>query len=170
MIESKNIVLIGMPASGKSTIGVLLAKELSRWFIDTDVCIQYMEGKPLQEIIDTDGLEYFRKVEEEHILKIDASNAVIATGGSVVYSDAAMKKLASDSVIVHLDLPLEQVRERLTNLSSRGVVMGKHQTLENLYAQRQPLYEQYAQVTINCSGQNHQQTLVAIINKLKTYT
>lgn len=165
-IKQHNIVLIGMPASGKSTIGVLLAKQLSRWFIDTDVCIQYLEGRPLQTIINEDGLEYFRKVEQEHILKIEASNAVIATGGSVVYSDAAMKKLSSNSIILFLDLPLEHIKQRLTNLGSRGVVMEKHQSLESLYKQRQPLYQKYSQITIDCTGQNHEQTLTAIIKAL----
>ncbi len=165
--SSSNIVLIGMPACGKSTIGVLLAKQLSRWFIDTDLCIQYAEGKPLQEIIDTQGLKYFLELEQQQVLSLTAENAVIATGGSVIYSKSAMKKLADNSVIVHLDLPLEQIKKRLVNITGRGVVMDKSQSLESLYEQRMPLYKKYADITIDCSNQDHEQTLLAILNALK---
>jgi shikimate kinase len=168
MLPGKNIVLIGMPACGKSTIGVLLAKHLSRWFIDTDLCIQSMEGRSLQEIIDTDGLEYFRQIEQKHVLSISASNAVIATGGSVIYSGPAMEKFSKDSVTVLLDLPLDDIKRRLTNLYSRGVVMAKGQSLEELYRQRRPLYEKYAQITVDCTGRDHQQTLAAIIEELES--
>jgi shikimate kinase len=165
--KPRNIVLIGMPACGKSTIGVLLAKHLTRRFIDTDVHIQCMENKPLQEIIDTEGLDFFRRVEQRHILNMDARNAVIATGGSVVYSEAAMKKLGIDSLIIYLDLPLECIKKRLTNLCSRGVVKDKDQSLESLYYSRRPLYEKYAQITIQCEGLDHEQTLRAVIEAIE---
>ncbi len=165
--KANNIILIGMPASGKSTIGVLLAKRLLRNFIDTDVSMQSAEGRGLQDMIDTNGLEYFRDIEEKHILSINAENAVIATGGSVVYSDRAMKKLASDSTIVYLELPIEEIKHRLTDLGTRGVVMEKHQTIESLYNERLPLYSGYADITVNCSGLNHQQTVEAIMSRIK---
>jgi len=165
--KANNIVLIGMPASGKSTIGVLLAKRLLRNFIDTDVYIQSLEGKSLQEMIDAEGLEYFRNIEEKHILNIRADNAVIATGGSAVYSDRAMKKLAADSNIVYLELPIEEIKRRLTDLGTRGVVMAKHQTIESLYNERLPLYAGYADITVNCCGLNHEQTVEAVMNRIR---
>lgn len=165
----KNIVLIGMPGVGKSTIGVLLAKHLSRVFVDTDVYIQAIEGRRLQDIIDEKGVEYFRKLEEEHVLCIDVENAVIATGGSVVYGERAMQKFMGDSVIVHLDLPLADVVKRVTNLDSRGVVMEKSQTLESLFVQREPLYRKYADISVDVAGLNHEQTLWEIVQSLEGY-
>lgn len=161
-----NIVLIGMCGAGKSTIGVLLAKALSRNFVDTDVYIQALEDKSLQQIIDEVGIEKFCQMEQDHILCIDIVNAVIATGGSVVYSDIAIKHLAQNGTIVHLDLPFEEIEKRVTNLYTRGVVMEKGQTLKSLYEQRQPLYKKYSQVTIDCSNKLHEQIVDEIIGKL----
>lgn len=165
-VKANNIILIGMPACGKSTIGILLAKRMLRGFIDTDVCIQSAQAVGLQEIIDTEGLKRFREIEEMHVLQLKADNAVIATGGSVVYSDKAIRKLSEGSVVVYLELPLNEIQKRLTNLSSRGVVMGRHQSLESLYNERLPIYEKYADVTVNCSGLNHEQTIEAIMIKV----
>ena len=162
-----NIVLIGMCGAGKSTIGILLAKALSRNFVDTDVYIQAIEDKSLQQIIDSVGIEKFCKMEQDHILCIDITNAVIATGGSVVYSDIAMEHLAESGVIVHLDLPFDEIERRVTNLYSRGVVMEKGQTLKSLYEQRQPLYKKYAQLTIDCSNKLHEQIVEQIIRELR---
>ncbi len=164
--KANNIILIGMPASGKSTIGVLLAKRLLRGFIDTDVYIQSAQGRGLQEIIDTNGLDFFSRIEEKQILSIDAKNTVIATGGSVVYSGKAMEKLSTDSTVVYLDLPIEEIKRRLTDIGTRGVVMEKHQTIESLYNERQPLYAGYADIKINCAGLNHEQTLDAVASAL----
>jgi len=162
----KNIVLIGMPAVGKSTIGVLLAKRLGRYFLDTDIYIQAIIDRGLQEIIDTDGLEKFCQIEAEHISCIDKTNCVIATGGSAVYSDAAMSHLKNTGTIVHLELPLEQIKKRLTDLNVRGVVIAKGQTLEDLYQQRNPLYKKWADITIDCSGATHEQLVETIIKTL----
>ena len=167
--KANNIVLIGMPASGKSTIGVLLAKRLLRTFIDTDVIIQAAEGKGLQQIIDTQGLRDFCRIEEKHILEIEAQNAVIATGGSAVYSDKAMKKLAANSTVIHLYLPLDCIKERLTNLVTRGVVMEKNQTLDTLFETRTPLYQKYADITVDCSGLGHEQTVDKIVSALSGF-
>ena len=161
--KNKNIVLIGMPGSGKSTVGVLLAKAMSRYFLDTDVFIQAILDKPLQEIIDNQGLEAFCKIEEEYVACIDIKNAVIATGGSVVYSEKAMANLGADAIIIHLDLPYEDIEHRVRNLYTRGVVMEKSQTLKDLYDRRQGLYEKYAQLTINCAKKSHHQ----IVNEIK---
>jgi shikimate kinase len=114
--EDKNIILIGMPAVGKSTIGILLAKRLGRYFLDTDVFIQAVVGRTLQEIIDTEGLEKFCRLEAEHISCIDRTNCVIATGGSVVYSDDAMTHLKETGQIVYLDLPLSMIKKKTYRL------------------------------------------------------
>ena len=169
MSSKSNIVLIGMPAVGKSTIGVLLAKRLGRYFLDTDIFIQAVVGRTLQNIIDTDGLEEFCKVEAEHICCIDKTDCVIATGGSAVYSDAAMKYLKANGIIVYLDLPLEMIKKRLTDLNIRGVVMGKGQTLDDLYKKRTPLYEKWADVTINCEHLRHEEVIEKIIKDIKIF-
>jgi shikimate kinase len=164
----KNIVLIGMPAVGKSTIGVLLAKRLGRYFLDTDVFIQAVSGRTLQEIIDTDGLEKFCELEAEHITCIDRTNCVIATGGSVIYSDAAMNHLKETGEIVYLNLPLKMIKKRLTDLNIRGVVMSKGKTLDDLYKQRTPLYKKWADITIDCLNLTHEQVVEKIIENLET--
>jgi shikimate kinase len=169
MSEKKNIVLIGMPTVGKSTIGVLLAKRLGRYFLDTDVFIQAVSGRGLQQIIDSDGLDKFCKLEAEHICCIDKTDCVIATGGSVVYSDAAMTHLKTGGIVVYLNLPLEVIKKRLTDLNIRGVVMSKNQSLDDLYKKRTPLYKKWADVTIDCQNLTHEQTVEKIIEKLETY-
>jgi shikimate kinase len=166
MSEKKNIVLIGMPAVGKSTIGVLLAKRLGRYFLDTDIYIQAIVGRTLQQIIDTDGLDKFCLLEAQHILCIDKTDIVIATGGSVVYSDSAMNHLKKNGIIVYLDLPLDMIKKRLTDLNIRGVVMSKGQTLDDLYKKRTPLYEKWADFTINCRNLTHEQVVEEIIQQI----
>jgi shikimate kinase len=169
MGNKQNIVLIGMPAVGKSTIGVLLAKRLGRYFLDTDIFIQAIIGRTLQNIIDLDGLEKFCQIESEHISCIDKTDCVIATGGSAVYSDAAMKHLKANGVIVYLDLPLEMIKKRLTDLNIRGVVMSKNQTLDDLYKERTPLYKEWADVKISCLNLSHEQTVNQVVEQIKTF-
>ena len=163
----RNIVLIGMPGVGKSTIGVLLAKYLSRTFLDTDVYIQASLGAHLQDIINTQGLEAFRKIEEEQVCSIDIQNAVIATGGSVVYSNKAMRKLKDNSIIILLDLPIEEIVTRVHNLDSRGLVMEKGKTLHDLYRERMPIYQKYADIIVDCTGLNHDACVMKIITALE---
>ncbi len=167
--EDKNIVLIGMPAVGKSTIGVLLAKRLGRYFLDTDVFIQAVSGRTLQEIIDTEGLEKFCELEAEHIICIDRTNCVIATGGSVVYSETAMNHLKETSEIVYLNLPLEMIKKRLTDLNIRGVVMSKGKTLDDLYKQRTLLYKKWADITVDCLNLTHEKIVEKIIDELEAF-
>jgi len=164
--DDSNVVLIGMPGVGKSTVGVLLAKALSRHFIDTDVLIQAAEGRRLQDIIDSDGLDAFCRIEERYVLGLRHKGHVIATGGSVVYSPEAMRHLAAHSVIVYLDLPLAKLQKRLRNLDSRGVVMAPGQSIAELYEQRRPLYEKYAQATIQCEGLAHEDVVARIMEVL----
>jgi shikimate kinase len=161
--EDRNIVLIGMPGVGKSTVGILLAKVMARPFLDTDVYIQVQEGRRLQDIIDTDGIAKFCEVEERHVMSLDCRGHVIATGGSVVYSDRAMQHLRSSGAIVHLDASLALLERRLTSLGTRGVVMMPGQTLADLYRQRQPLYRRHAGATVQCDGLTHDEVVEKII-------
>ncbi len=151
----RNIVLIGMAGAGKSTVGVLLAKALSRTFLDTDLVIQASEGRRLQDILDRDGVDAFRALEEKHMLTLHTRGAVIATGGSVVYSPRAMAHLKANGAAVYLYLPVDALERRVTNLDSRGIVMGPGQTFAEVYRERQPLYEKYADLTIACTGLGH---------------
>ena len=166
MNATDNIVLIGMPGVGKSTVGVLLAKAMSRSFVDTDVVIQAGEGRRLQDIIDTDGMDAFCAIEERRVLALACRRSVIATGGSVVYSAPAMRHLKASGVVVHLDLSLDTLKKRLTNLDSRGLVMGRDQTLEQLFHQRDPLYHEYADFTIDCENLTHEQVVERIVHAL----
>ena len=169
MSEDKNIVLIGMPAVGKSTVGVLLAKRLGRYFLDTDVFIQAVSGRTLQQIIDTDGLEDFCRLEAEHIFCIDRTNCVIATGGSVVYSEDAMNHLKETGTIIYLNLPLDMIKKHLTNLNIRGVVISEGKTLDDLYKQRTTLYKKWADITIDCRSLTHEQVVEKIIESLEAF-
>ncbi len=166
MSANQNIILIGMPGVGKSTVGVLLAKYSSRSFIDTDVYIQAGEGKRLCEIILEKGIDEFRRVEERYILSLNLRGHVIATGGSVVYSDDAMRHLKSSGVIVHLNLSLPELEKRLSDLDERGVVRAPGQILEELYRERGPLYLRYADFTVDCSELNMEQVVERIIRSL----
>lgn len=147
-----NIVLIGMPGAGKSTIGVVLAKRLGYRFIDSDLVIQEQEGKLLHELIEEHGVEGFWRIESAVNAGLDVHNSVIATGGSVIYEPEAMAHLGQIGTIVYLQLPYEEVAERLGDLDARGVTLRPGQDLTALYQERRPLYEKYAQVTVDCSG------------------
>lgn len=144
--------MIGMPGAGKSTVGVVLAKKLGRGFVDSDLVIQERYGKLLHELIQENGVEGFWKIEEEVNASLLQNRSVIATGGSVIYGDRAMEHLRSIGVVVYLQLPCEEVAQRLGDLDARGVTLKPGQTLEDLYRERIPLYEKYAHITIACSG------------------
>lgn len=160
------IVLIGMPGSGKSTIGPLLAKASLRDFIDTDLLIQARHNRSLQDIVDKDGYQVLRQIEEEVLLDADFENRVIATGGSVVYSDVGMKRLASLGPIVHLDVSLAGLLKRIHNYESRGIARRPGQSLESLYEERQALYRRYADITIDCSHSTPEECVDAILAML----
>lgn len=149
-MKQKNIVLIGMPGAGKSTVGVVLAKKLGYAFLDSDLVIQSREGKLLHEIIEAHGVEQFWSIEEEANLSINAVRNVIATGGSVIYGGRAMEHLGQGGVIVYLKLSCEEIARRLGDLNERGVTLRKGQNLQMLYEERIPLYEKYADITVAC--------------------
>lgn len=151
MAEKNNVVLIGMPGAGKSTLGIVLAKIMTKDFMDADIVIQNQCDKTLQKIIDACGPEGFIEVENEILSKIDAENSVIATGGSAVYSDEAMKHLAEIGTVVYLKISYDQLVNRLSDLQERGVVLkgGIGMSLKELYDERLPLYEHYAGITVD---------------------
>ncbi len=152
MFSNHNIVLIGMPGVGKSTVGVLLAKRLGLSFLDTDIHLQTREGKSLQQLIGELGLDGFCVLEERHMLTISITAHVFATGGSVVYSHKAMDHLRTTGTVIHLDLSPGLLKRRLDDLDARGVVIAAGQSLDSLYHERLPLYLQYADLTLATDG------------------
>lgn len=166
MHHHKNIILIGMPGAGKSTVGVILAKSLGMQFIDTDILIQEQTGRMLQEILDEDGPDAFKRIEEETILSLHPGRAVIATGGSVVCSRNAMAHLKSAGVVVYLEIAYEEMAKRLKNITTRGIVLLPGQNLRGMYDERIPLYERYADLTIACSDEDFESVVGNVLEVL----
>ncbi len=165
-MKKSNIVLIGMPGAGKSTVGVILAKAAGLQFCDTDLIIQQKTGRKLQEIINSDGIEKFLKTESDVLSLLSVENSVIATGGSAVYSEAAMQNLKRTGVAVWLDVPLCEVKRRIDNITTRGIVMHPGESLESIYAERLPLYRKYADITVSCSAT--EETVENILEKIQS--
>jgi shikimate kinase len=165
----KHIVIIGMPGAGKSTMGVILAKTLGRNFVDTDIVAQETTGRLLQEIIDEKGTDAFLKTEEKTILSLHCHHAVIATGGSVVFSEKAMEHLKKDGVILYLNISFEEMVRRLNNITTRGIVLVAGQSLHDMYNQRVPLYEKYADITIDCSDGDFEKYIGNVMNELPAF-
>lgn len=163
----KNIVLIGMPGAGKSTIGVLLAKSVLMDFTDTDLLIQREYSKSLCDIINEKGIEEFLKIENDVIRKAHFENAVIATGGSAVYGKEAMEKLKKESSVIYLKVEPDVLEKRIDNIHTRGIAMEKGTTINELYIQRAPLYEEYADITVDCSCLTAEECVDEITRKLK---
>jgi shikimate kinase len=159
----KNIVLIGMPGAGKSTVGVILAKVLGYHFIDSDLLIQEQEQCLLKDIIDRDGLEGLIAVEQQVNSEIITENSVIATGGSVIYGNKAMEHLRNIGVVVYIRLSYETIENRLGNIKQRGVVFREGQTLKSLYEERCPLYERYAHIMIDAEGLGMEEVMEKIV-------
>lgn len=161
-----NVVLIGMPGAGKSTIGILLARALGRHFLDTDVFIQAATGRSLHKLIETYSMDGFCKIEQEYVQGIQIENAVIATGGSVVYYESAMNNLKKIGIVVYLKLPVGTLTRRIQDYSGRGVVMDSTKTFDVLYEERTPLYDQYADTTVDLTDLSHEQSVEKIITTL----
>jgi len=164
--SGKNIVIIGMPSAGKSTIGVILAKTLGMNFTDTDILIQENTGRLLQEIITTEGIDAFLKIEESTILSLYCTNSIIATGGSVVFSDRSIHYLKKDSLVIYLHIFFEEMVHRLNNITTRGIVLAEGQSLLDMYNQRIPLYEKYADITIDCSKEDVEDIIKNLTNEV----
>lgn len=157
-----------MPGSGKSTLGVLFAKAEMYAFCDTDLLIQQRERLPLFKIIEKKGIEGFSEIESQVVSTIKGYHrTVIATGGSVVLSESAMQNLRKNGIIVYIQLPCEEIKKRVRNITTRGLVMRNGETLEDVYRERVPLYEKYADITVDCTGLRTEQSVEKIINAVK---
>lgn len=166
MASKSNLVLIGMPGSGKSTIGVILAKRSSHDFLDTDVLIQSVEQRSLQDIMDKEGYLRLREIEARVLQSIDVQNHVISTGGSAVYSDAAMQHLKRNGTCIYLDVSVDTLRSRITDYETRGIAKRPDQSFADLFEERTQLYRKYADITIRGDGMNQDAVCDAILAKL----
>ncbi len=162
----RNIVLIGMPGVGKSTAGVVLAKILGYKFVDTDIVIQEREGRLLKDIIEEEGVEGFVAIENEVNASVVADKSIIATGGSVVYGREAMEHLKEIGTVVYLKIGYEAIEERVQNVKGRGVVLRDGQTLKDIYEERTKLYEKYADIIVDETGKNVEDTIETIVKQL----
>jgi shikimate kinase len=164
--HASNIILIGMPGSGKSTVGVILAKQLSLGFVDTDILIQTAQGRSLQSIVDLEGYLSLREIEERILLNLNCSNQVIATGGSAAYSRPAMTRLKQGSTVVFLHADLATLNQRVKDFSQRGLAKCLDQTLDDLFRERISLYSTYADITIDTRRLSHEEVCARIIEQL----
>lgn len=161
-----NIILIGLPTSGKSTVGVVLAKVLGMQFLDTDLVIQRETSKRLNEIIEAEGAEGFLRIEGAVCTSIEAENTVVATGGSAVFSPEAMAHLKKNGVAVYLQITLQELKNRLRDAKARGVVLRDGESVEELYEERDPLYRRYADVTVPEEGLSLEETVLAVCERI----
>lgn len=162
----KNIVLIGMPGAGKSTIGVLLAKSTLMDFTDTDLLIQKKYSSALCDIINEKGIEEFLKIENDVICEAEFHNCVVATGGSAVYGEKAMEKLKNSGTVVYLKVDAAELKKRINNIHTRGIAMKEGTTIDELYSERAPLYEKYADITVDCASLTPEQCVDEIIRNI----
>ena len=162
----KSLILVGMPGAGKSTVGVMLAKELAKDFIDTDLLIQLRAGKTLQDIIDEQGYQALRQIEEATLVDHEFFNHIVATGGSAVYSEKGMKHLKTFGKVVYLHADLDELNRRIHNYEDRGIARKPGQSFEDLFNERKALYEHYADISVDGSKMSQQEVLIEIIEKI----
>ena len=162
-MKTNNIILIGMPGAGKSTLGVVLAKAVGFDFIDTDLIIQSEQNEKLYRIIEKKGIEKFIEIENKTVSSLKAENSVIATGGSVIFGKEAMENLKKLGKVVYLSVEEKEIEKRLSNIKTRGIVMEKGETVEKIYNERTPLYEKYADITVLCKEMDLEKTVEKII-------
>lgn len=165
-----SIILIGMPGSGKSTVGVILAKNLGIDFVDTDLLIQRRENRLLQDIIDKDGIDFFLDSERDTVLDVNEKNAVIATGGSVILREDAMNHLKKLGTVIFLDVSVNELERRLSNIKTRGVAAEKGESVKDIYDKRFSLYKKFSDITVNADSLSCEQTVNIIcerLNKIK---
>ena len=167
MSQTGSVILVGMPGAGKSTLGVMLAKELAKDFVDTDLLIQLRAGKTLQAVLDEQGYQGLRALEEETLLACNFANPIVAPGGSAVYSDRGMAHLKSYGKVVYLDVALEELNRRIDNYETRGIARRPDQTFEELFAERKALYQRYADIVVDCNGLNQNEALTFVIDSIK---
>ncbi|PHR29306.1 MAG: shikimate kinase [Desulfotalea sp.] len=165
-MEKSNIVLIGMPGSGKSTVGIILAKQITKRFMDSDILIQNIAGKSLQSIVDNEGHMALRDVEEKVLLSIRCENHVIATGGSAAYSEPAMLHLKNNGTLVFLQTSLEELKARIHNYETRGLAKRPEQSFQDLFDERESLYRKYADITVESSQLTQDQVCDEIAAKI----
>ncbi len=168
-MSRSNIVLIGMPGSGKSTVGVLLAKLLAKEFVDSDILIQNYCGQTLQQIIDSKGHLALRQIEEEVVIGMEHKNHVIATGGSVPYSDAAMQHLKQEGLIAFLQTDMATLRKRVHNYDTRGIAKRPEQSMDELFVEREALYRKYAEITVDCIAYNQDEVAEQLSRQIAIY-
>lgn len=161
-----NLVLIGMPGSGKSTVGVILAKKMGRDFVDTDLLIQLSEDRTLQDIVDTDGYAALRDIEEQVLLDLDVSDHVVATGGSAVYCERAVNHLRENGILIFLDTGLDELQSRIQDFGTRGLAKRPDQSFSELFEERFPLYTKYADISIPCDNMTQEQVCDGILSEV----
>lgn len=164
-----NVILIGMPGVGKSTIGVVLAKTMGLGFLDTDLLIAQREGEILQEIIIKQGMEGFLNKEEQAILSVKGDGLVIATGGSAIYRDHAMEHLKQLGQVIYLKQHYKVIERRIRNIKTRGIAMGPNKTIKDVYWERKVLYEKYADMVIPCRHKSVERIVETIVSNLELF-
>lgn len=164
----KNIILVGMPGCGKSTVGVVLAKTLGMRFVDTDLIIQQAQHDVLWHLIDKYGVKRFEEMEEDALLSVpETEDTVIATGGSAVFCDRGMNYLKQNGVCVYLEVSCDELKRRLSNIRTRGIAAAKGMTIEDIFRERSPYYEKYANIKINCENKHIEDITEIIAEKMK---
>ena len=164
-----NIIFIGMPGAGKSCMGKIVSRKFKMKIIDGDKLIEHNVGKPLHEIIEEEGMDKFKKLEEETLLSINEDNIIISPGGSAIYYDNVMRHFKENGVIVYLYVSLRVLKERLGDYSKRGVVLKDGQSLDDLFAERDPLLKKYADIVVSCDGRAYSKYQAELLEKLEAY-